>query len=160
MLYFHENQLTYPLPSGRTRDLAFPWINYTSALAADACLFNTRWNLEGFLAGIPPFLRQFPDHHPVGVSERIAAKSGVLGPPFDPAPFDGSPVTRGDRCRIVWPHRWEHDKDPDAFFSAVAKLAEVGDARRDAVGALGGFGDSAFPQKIFQDDGESVGELL
>ena len=35
-LYFHENQLTYPLPSGRARDLAFPWINYTSALAADA----------------------------------------------------------------------------------------------------------------------------
>src|SRR4051812_12277528 len=28
-LYFHENQLTYPLPPGRARDLAFPWINYT-----------------------------------------------------------------------------------------------------------------------------------
>jgi len=36
VLYFHENQLTYPLPPGRVRDLAFPWINYTSALTADA----------------------------------------------------------------------------------------------------------------------------
>ncbi|MGQ9548036.1 MAG: tRNA-queuosine alpha-mannosyltransferase domain-containing protein, partial [Roseiflexus sp.] len=40
-LYMHENQLTYPLPPGRVRDLAFPWINYTSALAADAIFFNS-----------------------------------------------------------------------------------------------------------------------
>lgn len=26
-LYMHENQLTYPLPPGRKRDLTFPWIN-------------------------------------------------------------------------------------------------------------------------------------
>jgi glycosyltransferase involved in cell wall biosynthesis len=27
---------------------------------------------------------------------------------------------------VIWPHRWEHDKDPDAFFSAVVELAEEG----------------------------------
>jgi glycosyltransferase involved in cell wall biosynthesis len=26
----------------------------------------------------------------------------------------------------VWPHRWEHDKDPDSFFRAVARLAAEG----------------------------------
>ena len=26
----------------------------------------------------------------------------------------------------MWPHRWEHDKNPDEFFSAVARLAEEG----------------------------------
>jgi glycosyltransferase involved in cell wall biosynthesis len=133
VVYFHENQLLYPNRHTAEWDFQFPLTNITSALAADACLFNTRWNLDGFLREIPPFLREFPDHQPKGVAEAIAGKSEVLAPPFDPAPFDAvlggggvANVPRGPRCRIVWPHRWEHDKDPDAFFSACATLAAEG----------------------------------
>jgi len=126
VVYFHENQLTYPTRHDAEWDFQFPLTNLTSALAADACLFNSRWNLEGFLAETPGFLRSFPDHVPSRVAERIAEKSEVLAPPFDPAPFDAAPVERGERVRIVWPHRWEHDKDPDAFFRAVGALAAEG----------------------------------
>lgn len=126
VVYFHENQLLYPNRHTAEWDLQFPLTNITSALTADLCIFNTRWNMDGFLREIPPFLRQFPDHNPKGIAERIAAKSEVLPPPFDPAPFDAAPVMRGGRCRIVWPHRWEHDKDPESFFEAVARLAEEG----------------------------------
>jgi glycosyltransferase involved in cell wall biosynthesis len=126
VVYFHENQLLYPNRHSADWDLQFPLTNITSALAADLCLFNTGWNLDGFLREIPSFLRQFPDHRPKEVAERISAKSQVLAPPFDPAPFDSAPVTRGERCRIVWPHRWEHDKAPEPFFAAVTRLAEEG----------------------------------
>lgn len=126
IVYFHENQLLYPVRHTQEWDYQFPLTNITSALAADACAFNTRYNLEGFLAEIPAFLREFPDHRPRGVVERIAAKSVVLAPPFDPAPFDAAPVVRGERPRVVWPHRWEHDKDPGAFFAAVRTLADEG----------------------------------
>lgn len=126
IVYFHENQLLYPSRHTAEWDYQFPLTNITSALAADRCLFNTRYNLEGFLAEIPPFLREFPDHRPEKVVERIAAKSEVLPPPFDPDPFDAAAVTRGALPRIVWPHRWEHDKDPEAFFTAVASLAAEG----------------------------------
>jgi len=125
IVYFHENQLVYPVRHTAEWDLQFPLTNITSALAADACLFNTQWNLDGFVREIPGFLKQFPDHHPVGVAEQIARKSEVLAPPFDPAPFCGEP-TRGPRPRIIWPHRWEHDKDPEAFFSAMHELAAEG----------------------------------
>jgi len=126
VVYFHENQLLYPVRHTAEWDYQFPLTNITSALAADACLFNSRYNLDGFVAGIPGFLREFPDHRPVDVAERIAARAEVLPPPFDPAPFDAVPPVRGARPRVIWPHRWEHDKDPDAFFSAVVELAEEG----------------------------------
>jgi glycosyltransferase involved in cell wall biosynthesis len=125
VVYFHENQLVYPVRHTAEWDLQFPLTNITSALAADVCLFNTRWNMERFCEEIPGFLKQFPDHHPEGVTERIAAKSQVLAPPFDPTPFE-MPSVRGARVRIVWPHRWEHDKDPEAFFSAMSTLATEG----------------------------------
>ncbi|MDR3686761.1 MAG: DUF3524 domain-containing protein [Coriobacteriia bacterium] len=126
IVYFHENQLVYPNRHTADWDFQFPLTNITSALSAERCVFNTGWNRDRFCDEIPVFLREFPDHHPKGVGESIRAKSLVLAPPFDPAPFDAQATTRTAVPRIAWPHRWEHDKDPDAFFSAVAKLAEEG----------------------------------
>lgn len=126
VVYFHENQLVYPNRHTAEWDLQFPLTNITSALAADECWFNTAWNRDAFLEGIAPFLRQFPDHRPAGLAERISRTSSVIAPPFDPAPFDATRPVRGGRCRIVWPHRWEHDKDPGAFLTAVARLADEG----------------------------------
>ena len=124
VVYYHENQLVYPNRHTAEWDLQFPLTNITSALSAEACVFNSAWNLEIFLDAIPGFLCEFPDHHPTAVAERIRATSRVLAPPFDPAAFDGYEVMRGLIPRIVWPHRWEHDKNPDDFFAAVSQLAE------------------------------------
>ena len=126
VVYFHENQLLYPNRHTAEWDLQFPLTNVTSALGADLCVFNTHYNLDGFVTGVPGFIKGFPDHHPRGLAERIAAKSVVLAPPFDSAGFDSVTAERGTRPRIVWPHRWEHDKDPEAFFSAVSVLAREG----------------------------------
>lgn len=126
VVYFHENQLLYPNRHTAEWDLQFPLTNITSALSADLCVFNTGYNRDGFVAEIPGFIKGFPDHHPRGLAERIAAKSVVLAPPFDPAAFDDVRPVRGVRPRIIWPHRWEHDKDPETFFSAVSELAGEG----------------------------------
>lgn len=126
VVYFHENQLVYPNRHVAEWDLQFPLTNVTSALAADACIFNSAWNLERFVAEIPGFIGLFPDHHPKGLAEHVAEKSRVIAPPFDPSAFDAAPVTRSTRTRIVWPHRWEHDKNPEEFFTAAMRLAEEG----------------------------------
>ncbi|MDO8848505.1 MAG: DUF3524 domain-containing protein [Coriobacteriia bacterium] len=126
IVYFHENQLLYPNRHTAEWDYQFALTNITSALTADRCLFNTRYNLDGFLAEIPGFLREFPDHQPKGVPARIAGHAEVLPPPFDPAVFDAALPERGARPRIIWPHRWEHDKDPEAFFAAAGTLAAEG----------------------------------
>ena len=133
IVYFHENQLVYPNRHSAEWDYQFPLTNITSALSAECCVFNTEWNMRVFLEAVPPFLAQFPDHRPKHVAEKIAAKSQVIHPPFDPTVFDdalgdrgASGAPRGASPRIVWPHRWEHDKDPEAFFNAVTALAAEG----------------------------------
>jgi glycosyltransferase involved in cell wall biosynthesis len=126
IVYFHENQIAYPNQHVAEWDYQFPLTNITSALSAECCVFNSAWNRDGFLAGIDGFLREFPDHQPRGLDKLIAEKSLVLAPPFDPAAFDAIEPSRGSVPRIVWPHRWEHDKGPATFFSAVKALAEEG----------------------------------
>ena len=126
IVYFHENQLVYPVRRTAEWDYQFALVNITTALAADRCVFNSRYNRDSFLAEIPAFLRLFPDHRPAGIPGRIAASAEVLAPPFDAALIDSVPLTRGLRPRIVWPHRWEHDKDPDTFLRAAHALAGEG----------------------------------
>lgn len=122
-LYFHENQLTYPLPPGRARDLAFPWINYSSALAADALFFNSDFHRRSFLDALPSLPGRYHDHQELDLVDQIAARAHVLPPgidlarldPPDRAPAPGPPV-------ILWNSRWEYDKNPAAFFAALAAL--------------------------------------
>uniref|UniRef100_A0A1I8IT11 tRNA-queuosine alpha-mannosyltransferase n=1 Tax=Macrostomum lignano TaxID=282301 RepID=A0A1I8IT11_9PLAT len=42
--------------------------------------------------------------------------------------FLQSPSNQLDnRLLILWPHRWEHDKNPDSFFTAIFALADSGE---------------------------------
>src|SRR5687768_6313148 len=65
-----------------------------------------------------------PDAVPPGFVDAIAEKSRVLGVPLI-LPSVTIAETHEDRSLgpvILWNHRWEHDKDPDAFFEALLQL--------------------------------------
>ncbi|KAB8141834.1 DUF3524 domain-containing protein [Chloroflexia bacterium SDU3-3] len=127
-LYIHENQLTYPLPQGRSRDLAFPWANYTAALAADAVFFNSAFHRQVFLEALPGLVGRFHDHQELDLIEGIAARSGVLHPGVDLARLaQGAGVARGGQPpALLWNSRWEYDKNPAAFFAALEELERRG----------------------------------
>ncbi len=144
-LYFHENQLTYPLPPGRARDLAFPWLNYTSALAADALCFNSDFHRRVFLEALPALLGRFHDHQELDLIDLIAAKARVLPPGIDLTRLDSDSSLQIADCRlqidqpnlqstiynlqspvVLWNSRWEYDKGPQAFFDALRELVARG----------------------------------
>lgn len=156
IIYFHENQLTYPVRHEDERDYQFAITNMTSALAADAVWFNSAFHRDSFLQALESLLRRTPDYQPLDAIARIAAKSQVFPPGV--APLSEGPLRRPGPCeepqgrqgprgpiRLLWAARWEHDKNPEEFFEAVRllknrqiafRLSVVGEQFRDAPGAF------------------------
>ncbi|MBM9613357.1 DUF3524 domain-containing protein [Desulfobulbus rhabdoformis] len=129
-IYFHENQLAYPIRPEDTDRYQFAAINCTSALCADAVAFNSRYNMESCLQGIERFTQKAADFPLPNLVEQIRSKSCVLYPGMD---FSGIVSAEKANLRtqekppaIVWNHRWEHDKNPEEFFAALFELQESG----------------------------------
>ena len=133
-LYLHENQLTYPLPPGAVRDEGYAMANWVSMRAADVVVCNSEHHRRDLFGALPGFLRRFPDHrHGAALVADVEARTTVVPVGIDgglgelPRLDDGGPPV------VLWNHRWEYDKDPDAFFAAVAALADDGVPFRLAV---------------------------
>ena len=129
-MYFHENQLTYPWsPQDRDiknkRDSHYAFINYTSALASDRVFFNSVYHRNSFLEALPKFLNRFPDKQGKEHIEQIKNKSKVLHLGMDLARFDGPGFSKKESESVVlWNHRWEYDKNPEAFFEVLFQLKD------------------------------------
>lgn len=122
IIYFHENQLVYPIQEVKQRDIQFGYNQITSCLAADKVLFNSNWNLASFCENIPKFLKLFPDFRPSRIPDRIRAKSKVVYFPVNVPSTSKLPHENNKVPHIVWAHRWEHDKNPEAFFEALKSI--------------------------------------
>jgi len=127
-MYFHENQLSYPQSRRQNHGWRYGFINYVSALCADANFFNSQFHLDDFMAKLPRMLKHFADYNELQTIDEIGGKSSVLPLGIDLRRFDDNriePATKGPRI-ILWNHRWEHDKDPATFIRCMIKLAEEG----------------------------------
>jgi len=138
VVYFHENQLVYPVrkEQNQERDFQFGYNQIITCLAADKVVFNSRFNMESFLSSIDSFLHLIPDHRPKNLKEKIAPKCDFLYFPinFQNKQLQPSMTERGNEpIHILWPHRWEHDKNPTLFFDTLFKLKEEGHAFRLSV---------------------------
>ncbi len=135
VLYMHENQLTYPLPERGEegpmrrqlgeRDQHYAFVNYSSMLAAERILFNSRYHLEAFFDALPRFLKHFPEYNELASVRRLREKSRVLPVGID---WMGLQKAATDKRKapplIIWNQRWEYDKNPGEFFEALYRIAD------------------------------------
>jgi len=132
-LYFHENQLTYPTRdtdgSLASRDHHFAVTHATSALAAlrsgGSVAFNSAFHRDGFVTQLRKLLRKMPGRELVHAADWLEEAAQVRPPGIDVPPRAPGGRVPGP-LRILWAARWEHDKDPDAFFAALRKLKKRG----------------------------------
>ncbi len=126
VLYFHENQLTYPVNDNDTdqiekRDNHYAFKNYSSALVADQVVFNSEYNRSSFFDELPSFLNQFPKNNSESKIESIKSKSLVLPLGIDSIYFENHSVPKV-KNRILWNHRWEFDKGIIDFLDLMISL--------------------------------------
>ncbi|XP_018572290.1 glycosyltransferase-like domain-containing protein 1 [Anoplophora glabripennis] len=113
IVYFHENQLIYPVQQIKDRDIQYAYNEITTR--------------SSFLESIIKILKIFPDNKPMGIRERIEGKSEVLYFPVKfPLDIQMNLTSELEESilHIVWPHRWEFDKGPDDFFNVMLKLKQ------------------------------------
>jgi glycosyltransferase involved in cell wall biosynthesis len=120
VVYFHENQLTYPVRIEDERDYQFAMTNLISALTADAVWFNSQFHLSSFLDALARFLKSMPDYQPLEAIDKIRAKSSVYPPGI--MDFPARRTRQPGPLYILWVARWEHDKNPEDFFKALEVL--------------------------------------
>lgn len=132
LVYFHENQLAYPAPGQagagqQDRDLFLAFSNLTSVEASRLALFNSSFQRDAFLEAGRELMAKLPDASPSGLMDDVAEKSRVLPVPLEVKEAAGlERKPRSGPLRILWNHRWEHDKAPEDFFAALFQLAQEG----------------------------------
>ena len=120
IVYFHENQLTYPVTHPQEFDFHYVLTNLITALAATEVWFNSLYHQNIFLGELRGFLKRMPDFQPLEEIEDVRNKSFVRHPGIHQLPKRKKRIP--GPMRIVWAARWEHDKNPELFFKSLQIL--------------------------------------
>jgi len=157
ILYMHENQLAYP--TSDERDASFAFTNLQSVVTADLAIFNSKWNLDSFIAGIESLLEKSWDTSLNNIGERVRAISTVAWVPIELPPEDlrvlhntnnAGRSNESGPIRIVWPHRWEHDKGPEKLLQLAREHSEKLNLRWIILGEQ--FTEIPESLKVFRDE--------
>lgn len=120
VVYFHENQATYPVYGSEPSTGAL-MDNFVSALSAEQVWFNSEWNRQSLLNGLFAFFKKVPDNSPADQLELIHEKSHIM-PLWVMCSGHQVDVPKPGPLHILWSARWERDKNPHDFFRALRIL--------------------------------------
>jgi glycosyltransferase involved in cell wall biosynthesis len=123
VMYFHENQLTYPVEDDSQRDYHLAFSQFMAASVADLVLFNSSHHMNQYLNALWDWLKKMPKPSLLQDYETFKQKCEVQYP--------GIPVTntkadkiKTQELKLVWSARWEQDKNPELFLDLLDVLSQ------------------------------------
>jgi len=136
LVYFHENQFSYPVGHNKQPAVEPQIVNLYAALCADKVVFNSEFNQQTFLKGAESLLKKLPDEIPKGLVQELSEKSSVLPVPIvevqDQGDLNNTFIVKDTSnnqaslkqapLKIVWNHRWEYDKGPERLLAFVKEV--------------------------------------
>lgn len=125
-VYMHENQLLYPLAPNQRRDDDLSLANWRSLLAADAIWWNSDFHRQAFLDAVVGLLDRQPEPVNSRSVEALAGRSTTLWPGTPLLDLIEGVKPQNHVPVVLWNQRWDHDKNPNSVFRALAELADAG----------------------------------
>ena len=123
--YLHENQLTYPVRDLAAQDNHYGFSNILSCLAADRILFNSQYHKDAFAAAATALLEALPRPSPRAELRAALAGAQIAAPGIETeGTLLGPGAPQGAPLRVLFNHRWEHDKQPREFLEAVLRVKQ------------------------------------
>ena len=132
LVYFHENQASYPWsPADKDielkRDFHYYFINQTTSLCSSWNYFNSMYHLESYIEGLSRYLSKMPDYKNKETLNLIKSKSSVLHLGCDLKKLgEARNEAENRKPLILWNHRWEYDKNPELFFETMIEIKNRG----------------------------------
>lgn len=132
LLYFHENQFSYPKNSQQQGIIEMQMVTLYSALSADLCVFNSQFNRTSFFQGARALLKKLPDYVSPDWLDKTEETSRVLAVPLSNDIFKmvDKSIENHAKCdkrlvkklKLVWSARWEYDKGPDRLLAILEEI--------------------------------------
>lgn len=132
LLYMHESQIGYPPGPKGGRAHGGIINDWRSISAADRVAVATRFHQSVLVKQMPPFVEELIE----GAGSKLESMLSSIE--ILPIGIDTSrlaPTTITGPIRVMWNHRWSHDKGPGEFAHALSVLA--GEGHKFGVYALG-----------------------
>ena len=124
--FMHESQLLYPNHEWSVGCGELARQSPGSWLASTEVWFNSRFHRDSVCSALPAFTATIPEE--VRPTADPTPRFQVTGLGVDLDWVKRRVQRKPGPPRILWPHRWQQDKNPEVFLSALRKLQTAGAA--------------------------------
>ena len=123
LLYMHESQIGYPPGPKGGRPYRAMVNDLNSIMSADKVAVATQYHADLLRKGMPTFAEELVP----GSGRKVQSKLEALHVlPVGIEVSGLSPASVSGPTRVLWNHRWSHDKNPGEFVHAMTLLAAEG----------------------------------